>query len=259
MAPKLTLKDLYGERGAARFTARKGVPPARAINGQTTPGVPTAGAPPRAVPFRPVPGQAENWQAAGAMGFVGLNGTDRGVLDQKLSELDSAFRKTLIRYIGGSGLFPGDQVIQDLLGNSSIANALKMTYRTLSLLGGDLYQAAIGQHVFPLDNGSGPNEQAALAVWNNLAADVQQTLTGVLGYMAKWGPLPGLSTLAQKAGDVITNPLKWPWYVQLAAAGAVMFYGSKLLSPVLGASANARRAFADVPRLPGYHKKRKKR
>lgn len=257
MAPKLTLKDLYGERGARRFTQQAHPKQVRAAarnpNGTTQSGVPFTAPGPAAHTWHRVPGQAipgGDARAVSGFGFAGNDGVDRGALDQKLVELDTAFKFALHKYVGGT-LFPGDQMIQDLFGNSSIANALKMTYRSLQLLGGDLYQAVIGSRPFPLDNGTSVNTAAALQAWNQLAMNTQETLVGVLGYMGKWGPLPGLLEGAKK----LANPFNWPWWAQLAAAAGAVWVGAR----VLGTAGQARTAFRGFKTLPGYHRKRKKR
>ncbi len=69
MAPRLTLKDLYGERGAQRFVQRGNPRPVQ--NGSTSPGVPNAGAPPQVTRFRRVPGQGVS--IPGVAGFGAAN------------------------------------------------------------------------------------------------------------------------------------------------------------------------------------------
>ncbi|MBP6479841.1 MAG: hypothetical protein KA310_03245 [Pseudomonadales bacterium] len=169
-------------------------------------------------------------------------------LDATLDELNAGFRWSLVKYGIGSGLFPGDQVIQDLFGGSSIANALKQTHRTLSLLGGDLYEAVLGRFPFPLE-GTSPNVPAALASWNQLAQDVRDTLGGIFAYTAKWGPLPGLKTVAK-------DPFLWPWWLQLTAAAVALSYGMKALAFVGRARQTAREARGS---LGGFPRKRRRK
>jgi hypothetical protein len=260
MAPKLTLEQLYGARGAARFTRQahpKNVRAAQASpNGTAQVRTPRTAPGPQAQAWNRVPGQPiPRVNGFGQqMGFAGPE-VDRSALDAKLVELDTAFRHAAKSYLGLDDVNPlkiSAQVLMDLTGgNSSIANALVRTYKTLQLLGGDLYQAVIGQHVFPLDDGTAVNQEAALNTWNNLALDTQETLSGILGYMDKWQPLPGLLNAAKP----YLNPLKWPWWLQLVALAGGVYYGSKLL----GGVGQARSAFRGFKSLPGYQKKRKKR
>ncbi len=151
-------------------------------------------------------------------------------LDAKLVELEAAHKDALSKfklpwYVPGWTL----QQIQDALpygaANGRLASAFKTVQEGMDLLEGDLYQAVIGEHVFPLDVGDAPDPVAALASWNQIAGDVQAQLTGVLGYLGKWGPLPAI----KYAAGQVANPLNWPWWLQLAAALAIYTYVRPLL------------------------------
>ncbi len=146
-------------------------------------------------------------------------------VDAKLDELDRAFASVSI-----SGL----ATLQDLTHGQSILAAADRTRSTLQLLHGDLYQAVMGNHVFPLDTGEQPDPEAALNVWVKLAGDAQETMSGVMGYVGKWGSMPG------GFFNSIPNPLEWPWYVQVAAGVTILYVGVQ----VLGVAASAKTVFA---------------
>ena len=242
----LTLKDLYGEKGAAQFKQRVAAQQ-RSRGPRPVPGVQSGG--PRVHTASPGPF---------GVAFADMI-ADRERLDAKLTELDAAFKMALKKYGFGTGLFPGDQIIQDVFGGGAVASALKQTYKSLQLLGGPLYKAAIGQHVFPLDDGVVPNPSAALGAWNQLAQSAQDTIVGVLGYMTTWGPLPGL----KKVAEIAANPLNWPWWLKLGAGAVIAVYGMQLLGVVGG----ARTAFAGqksqkslgFPTVRGYRRRKRRK
>lgn len=164
---------------------------------------------------------------------------DTALLDAKLAELQGAYQATMSTFGVPAGTWlPALSLaqIQDLLpygaGDGRQASALQTVATSLNLLSTDLYDAVIGNHVFPLDNGAAANPPAALASWNQLAADIQDSLTGVLNYQGKWGPLPGIKYLAGQG----LNPLNWPWYLQLAAGLAIYTYVRPLLGLLPGRS-----------------------
>lgn len=148
-------------------------------------------------------------------------------MDAKLAELTHAYQSIQLGSIG---------MMQDLAYGGRLASAGATVREGLALMGGDLYQAVLGNHVFPLDDGTQADPDAALSAWNQLAQSSQEVMTGVLGYINKWGPLPsqGLLSLLKP----LANPLEWPWYVQAAAGAAILFYGLQ----GLGMVGNVRRA-----------------
>lgn len=155
-------------------------------------------------------------------------------VDAKLDELNRAYQS--IPPLSALA------AMQDSYYGGRLVSAGATVRQGLYLLGGDLYQAVLGNHVFPLDDGTQADPDAALVAWNQLAQSSQELMTGYLGYVNKWGPLPsqGLLTLFKP----VMNPLEWPWYVQAAAGAAVLFYGLQ----GLGMIGNARRAWGRVRR-----------
>jgi len=148
-------------------------------------------------------------------------------LDAKLAELRAGHQAALdeIGIVASA---------QDAAYGSHSYYALEQVQKSIDLLSGDLYQAVLGQHVFPLDDGTAPDPAAALDIWNTLARDAQETLSGVLKYQRSWGPLPGFKS----ALPIVANPFNWPWYLQAAAGVAVLYYGAQFLGGI-GAARSA--------------------
>lgn len=153
---------------------------------------------------------------------------DIAAVDAKLAELNAAYSSARWT-VSTSPILSA----QDALYGESIRSAIFQTQASLAMLGGDLYQAVLGNHVFPLDAGTDADPEAALVIWNKIAGDVQDTLTGIGGYIEKWGPMPSAGFLS-----ALKNPLDWPWYIQAAAGGAILVYGLQFL----GLVGNTRRA-----------------
>ena len=154
----------------------------------------------------------------------------RAALDAKLVELNSAYDAMAWR-VRTSPV----QSAQDALYGEGVRNAVLQTRGSIDLLSGDLYSAVLGEHVFPLDDGAAADPEAALAIWNKIAVDVQGSIDGVMGYTGKWLGLPGFKSALPE----VANPLNWPWYVQVAAGGAVLYYGLSFV----GMIGSARSAF----------------
>lgn len=154
-----------------------------------------------------------------AVGSVNL-----AALDAKIAELSGALVATRNQYFNQYGVTSITQ-LQDVLYGSHVGDALDQCSMSMSLLEGVLYDAVTGDHVFPLDNGTAPNPVAALESWNRIAQDMQDSLSGVLGYLSNWGPLPSI----EYAAGHLANPLNWPWWLQLGAGLAIYTYVRPLL------------------------------
>jgi hypothetical protein len=258
MAPRLTLKDLYGERGAQRFTRQRN--PQAVLNqqiypnGQTSEDCCSEGPAPQAKPFVRVPGQP----IPGGYGY----GSHYG--DQPSSVFDPALAvaKVTAAYAAGGVVLsmPNPNILLGMAGGQynwvAEGYRLQSTVQKVYLaLGKSIWDWAIKYKGWAA---AGKRDDGSSYSWGQWY-EHGKTLLDSIVYQAGVYVDPTIGTAfvdAIKAtGQQLLSPSKWPWWMQLAAVGGAAFVALKLAS----AAGGAKQAFLGFPQLPGYRRKSKKR
>lgn len=242
MAPKLSLKDLYGERGAQRFTQQRNpgnVAAARAYpNGTTFPGTPNAGMPPAVAPFRRVPGQGVSYpDVAGYGNPAGCCGGGMripGVAGFGAANLGAAFCRGVEPFLVNLAALLS-AANQAGLNNDSVISAAQATYDDIN--GFLVYIPFIGTDC------------------ERHTTEVQAAIARVQARMAEAGVPPiDLPRPDAKPSD----PYGVPTWMKVVAVAGVAALALGYLKPGLKLF-GGRKQLALFPALPGYHKRRKKR
>lgn len=170
-------------------------------------------------------------------------------MNARLAQLQSAYN--------AAGTEAEGLVAQAMLSQTDVDSVLMQTGSSIALLGGDLYQAVLGNHPFPLD-GSSIDQAGAASTWDNLSQDVQTTLVASLHYEGDfgtaWSAAGTLASMAVNAALPVIKPIVEGGLGILAVVGLVLF------GPELFGAARTAKAMAGTKarKWSGYRAARRK-
>ena len=259
--PRLTLKDLYGERGAARFTKQRN--PEAVLeqqiypNGRTSEDCCSEGPGPSARKFVRAPGQAIPGGYGQHQGYSSHYG------DQPSSAFDPAVAVAKVTAAYAAGGVAVSMPNPNILMGSALFQLdwavegyrLQSTVQKVYLdLGKNVWDWATKYKGWAA---AGKRDNGTPYSWGQWY-EHGKTLLDSIVYQTGVYLDPTIATAfidaVRATGQQLINPTQWPWWLRLAAAGGIAFVAMKALGTVGDAKRGTQALF---PKLLSFSNARK--